>query len=68
MKKIEEQSKKGLFTSGNEQILFFKNRDNLISSTTTKNTIINDHCDYFSDDTENIMDDSAIPDERVLDL
>jgi len=34
-------------------------------STTTK---INDNCDYSSDDTENIIADSAIPDDILFDL
>ena len=68
LKENQEQSKRRLSTSDDEQILVFKNRDSLISSTTTKKTKINDYCDYSSDDTENILDDSAVPDEILFDL
>jgi len=64
MKKNQEQSKRRLSISDDEQILVFKNRDSLISSTTTRN----DDCDYSLDDTENIIDDSAAPDEILPDL
>jgi hypothetical protein len=40
LKKNQEQSKRRLSTSDDEQILVFRNRDSLISSTTTKNTKI----------------------------
>jgi hypothetical protein len=68
MKKNQGQSKRRLSISDDEQILVFKNRDSLISSRTTKKTKINDDCDYSSDDTENIIDDSAVSDEILLDL
>ncbi len=64
MKKNQEQSKRRLSISDDEQILVFKNRDSLISATTT----INDDCDYSLDDAENIIDDSAVPDEILPDL
>ncbi len=64
MKENQEQSKRRLSTSDDEQILVFKIRDSRISSTTT----INDDYDYSSDDTKNIIDDSAVPDEILLDL
>ena len=68
LKENQEQSKRRLSTSDDEQILVFKNRDTLTSSATTRKTKINDDCDYSSDDTENIIDDSVVPDEILFDL
>ncbi len=39
-------------------MLIIKNKDNLTSSTRNKKIKINNDCDYFSSDTENITDDS----------
>jgi len=63
LKKNQEQSKRRLFTSDDGQILVFKNRDCLVSSTITKK---NDDCDYSSDNTENIIDDSAVSDQILF--
>jgi len=68
LRKNQEQSKRRLSTSDDEQILAFKNRDRLISSTTTKKTKINDDCDHSLGDTDNIIDESAVPDELFLDM
>ncbi len=67
LKKNQKQWNRRLSTSDDKQVLVFKNRDNLISST-TKKTKINDDCDYSSDDTANITDDNARPDKISFDL
>jgi len=54
LKKNQEQSKRILPTSDNEQILVFRNRDSLISSTTTRKN--------------KNKDDIAGPDEILFDL
>jgi len=48
-----------LSTSDDEPILVIQDGSNVISTKTTKIMKINDGCDYFSEDIENIIDDSA---------
>jgi hypothetical protein len=57
--KSQEQFKRSLSTSDDEQISVIKNKDNFNSTTTTKKTKTNDDYDYSSDDTENMIDSTT---------
>ena len=57
-----------LSTSDDEPILVIQDGSNVISTKTTKIMKINDGCDYFSEDIENIIDDSAELSQLSIDL
>jgi len=67
-KQKQEQLKRRLSASDDEPILVIQDGSNVISTKTTKIMKTNDGCDYFSEDIENIIDDSAELSQLSIDL